>query len=216
MILEDIMKQDIVTLSPNNTIEDAITLLTLHKIRHIPIVDDNKKILGIISDRDIRDASPSILIHNEQSDYLKTQLTKIMTRNVITGSPLDFVEEAAAIFYEYKISCLPVERQGKLIGIVTETDLLHTLVQLTGAHQPSSHIEVKVPNRTGMLAEVVNIIKKRNVNITSILVYPDKDENYKILVFRVQTMNPTGLIADLKASGKIIKFPDIPGATHEL
>jgi len=216
MILEDIMKQDIVTLSPNNTIEDAITLLTLHKIRHIPIVDDNKKILGIISDRDIRDASPSILIHNEQSDYLKTQLTKIMTRNVITGSPLDFVEEAAAIFYECKISCLPVERQGKLIGIVTETDLLHTLVQLTGAHQPSSHIEVKVPNRTGMLAEVVNIIKKRNVNITSILVYPDKDENYKILVFRVQTMNPTGLIADLKASGKIIKFPDIPGATHEL
>jgi len=211
MIIEEIMKHDIVTLKPGNTIEDAIELLHKHKIRHIPIINDSRKIVGIVSDRDIRDASPSILFNNEHSNYLETQLINIMTKNVITGSPLDFVEEAAAIFYEYKIGCLPVERDGKLIGIVTETDLLHTLVQLTGAHQPSSHIEIKVPNRTGMLAEVANIIKKRNVNITSVLVYPDKDERYKILVFRIQTMNPTGLIADLKAADYIIKFPDIPG-----
>ena len=78
---------------------------------------------------------------------------------LITGHPLDFVEEIGAIFYEHKISCLPIVKERKLVGIITQTDLLHTLVELTGAHQPGSQIEIKVPNQAGVLSEITNVFQ---------------------------------------------------------
>jgi acetoin utilization protein AcuB len=214
MILEEIMKTNVFTLTPTDTLGDAVKLLTEHRIRHLPVVNESRQVIGIVSDRDIRDASPSIFHTNEPNNELGILVQSIMTKNVISGGPLDFVEEAAATFYEHKIGCLPIESNGKLVGIVTETDILYTLVQLTGANQPSSHIEIKVPNRTGLLAEVANIVKNRNINITSVLVYPDKDANYKILVFRVQTMNPTRLISDLEEKGFTINWPNNRGFSH--
>lgn len=215
MIVEQIMKTDLTTLKPDDTIAAAIQLLKIKKIRHIPIVGHENQLIGIISDRDVRDASPSILYTNERHEYLQKPISSIMKTNVITGHPLDFVEELSALFYEHRIGCMPITKDGKLVGIVTETDLLHTFVQLTGAHQPGSQIEVKVPHKTGLLSEITNIFRKRKINISSILVYPDKDERYKILVFRVQTMNPMGLIADLKNEGYTVLWPNIPGITNE-
>ena len=117
-----------------------------HRVRHLPIVNENREILGIVSDRNIRDAAPSILTDAaEQKHLLKKSISTIMTTEVITGHPLDFVEEIGCIFYEHHISCLPIENQGKLVGIITETDLLHTLIQLTGANQPGSQIEIEAP-----------------------------------------------------------------------
>ncbi|RDU36178.1 acetoin utilization protein AcuB [Neobacillus piezotolerans] len=212
MIIEEIMKTNVATLKPSDTIEDAIRLMDSKKIRHIPITDDGKKVIGVVTDRDIKEAAPSIFHREEHSEDLQKSLDTIMKKNVITGHPLDFVEETAALFYEQKISCLPVVQDGKLVGIVTETDLLYTLVELTGAHQPGSQFEIKVPNRTGTLFEIANVIRNRKANIQSILVYPDKkDDGYKILVIRVQTMNPVGLIHDLKAAGHHVLWPNIPG-----
>ncbi|MGX1263399.1 acetoin utilization protein AcuB [Rossellomorea marisflavi] len=212
MIIEEIMKSNVETLRPDDSIETAIRLMREKKIKHIPIVDDEMKILGIISDWDVKDAAPSIL--NEQSaDFtLKNPVRQIMQQQVITGHPLDFVEEVAALFYEHRISCLPVLKADKLVGIITETDLLYTLTQLTGANQPGSQIEVKVPHRAGILYEVAGIIRKHNANILSVLVYPDKqDEKQKVLVFRVQTMNPTRVIEEIKSEGYSVLWPNMPG-----
>lgn len=212
MIIEEIMKSNVETLRPDDSIETAIRLMREKKIKHIPIVDDEMKILGIISDRDVKDAAPSIL--NEQSaDFtLKNPVRQIMQKQVITGHPLDFVEEVAALFYEHRISCLPILKADKLVGIITETDLLYTLTQLTGANQPGSQIEVKVPHRAGILYEVAGIIRKHNANILSVLVYPDKqDEQQKVLVFRVQTMNPTRVIEEIKSEGYSVLWPNMPG-----
>ena len=211
MIVEEIMRKNVKTLTPSDTIITAIKLLEDYKIRHLPIVNDQQIIVGIISDRDIRDASPSIFHISEHKEDLDKPLESIMTTNVITGHPLDFVEEIAAVFYEHNIGCLPITTGGKLVGIVTETDLLHTFVQLTGANQPGSQIEVKVANIAGVLSEVATIFGKRNVNISSVLVYPDKDDKFKILVLRVQTMNPTTLITDLKNAGYVVLSPYLPG-----
>ncbi|MBB3907032.1 acetoin utilization AcuB family protein [Anoxybacillus rupiensis] len=213
MIVEQIMKTNIFTLHPNSTITDAINLVKQKRIRHIPIVDEEQRILGIVTDRDIRDASPSIFHAHEHLEDFEKPISTLMKTDVITGHPLDFVEEIAALFYEHRISCLPIETDGKLVGMVTETDLLYTLVQLTGAHQPGSQIEVKVPNYSGMLSEVAAVFAKRNMNISSVLVYPDSDERYKILVFRIQTMNPTGIIADLKNAGYAVLWPNLPGVS---
>jgi|SRR3954466_14860692 acetoin utilization protein AcuB len=212
MIVEEIMKTDVAVLLPTDTIADAIRLMDTRKIRHIPIVDQDKHLQGLITVAKIREATPSIFHANEHPEDLKKPLETIMEKNVITGHPLDFVEEAAGLFYEHKISCIPIINDGKLIGIVTETDLLRTMVELTGAHQPGSQIEIKVPNLAGVLSEITAVIKKRNANILSVLVYPDKKDNhYKILVIRVQTINPTALIQDLKQAGHQVLWPNLPG-----
>jgi acetoin utilization protein AcuB len=215
MIVEEIMKTDIATLTESDSIATAIQLLKTKKIRHIPIVDAEFKLVGIISDRDVRDASPSIFHIDERQEYLQKPLTSIMKTNVIIGHPLDFVEEISGLCYEHRISCLPIIKDGKLVGIVTETDLLYTFIQLTGTNQPGSQIEVKVPNTTGQLSDISKIFMDRNINISSVLVYPDKDDKFKILVFRVQTMNPTGVIADLKKQGYTVLWPNIPEIKHE-
>ena len=212
MIVEEIMKTDVAVLLPTDTIADAIRLMDTRKIRHIPIVNQNNHLQGLITIAKIREATPSIFHANEHPEDLKKPLETIMEKNVITGHPLDFVEEAAGLFYEHKISCIPIINDGKLIGIVTETDLLRTMVELTGAHQPGSQIEIKVPNLAGVLSEITAVIKERNANILSVLVYPDKKDNYyKILVIRVQTINPTALIQDLKQAGHQVLWPNLPG-----
>ncbi|MBA4537697.1 CBS domain-containing protein [Bacillus aquiflavi] len=212
MIVEEIMKTNVETLFPSNTIADAIRLMNEKKIRHLPIVNSENHVLGIVTDRDIRDAKPSIFRYEEQKEDLNKPLETVMKTNVIIGHPLDFVEEVAALFYEHNISCLPIVKDHVLVGIITETDLLHTLIQLTGAHQPGSQIEVKVPNKTGMLCNIASVMRNRKANIQSVLVYPDKnDENFKILVIRVQTMNPIGLVQDLQKAGFHVLWPNMPG-----
>ncbi|MDQ0215029.1 acetoin utilization protein AcuB [Oikeobacillus pervagus] len=212
MIIEEIMKKDLITLQPDATIKTALHLLRTNKIRHIPVIDNNLKLIGLISDRDIKEAIPSILQKESQEDLLSKPIHLFMKKDVITGHPLDFVEDVAVIFYEHNIGCLPILNEDQLVGIVTETDVMRTFVELTGANQPGSRFEIKVPNKAGVLYEVVKIIKKRNSMIHSVLVYPDKsDDRYKILVFRVRTMNPVGTIDDLKKDGYMVLWPNMPG-----
>ncbi|WP_458412202.1 acetoin utilization AcuB family protein [Schinkia sp. CFF1] len=214
MIIEEIMNPNVVSMRPHESIGKAIELMDANRIRHIPIIDENQYVIGIVTDRDIKDVSPSILHADEHSEDLYRPISTIMTENVLTGHPLDFVEEVSSMFYEHKIGCLPIVKEGKLVGIITETDMLHTLVKLMGADQPSSLIEVKVENRLGKLSEVAQIFSEKNVNIISVLVYPDKKDNgSKILLFRVQTMNPMKSIEELKKRGYTVLWPNLPGVT---
>lgn len=213
VIVEEIMRKNVVALSKDDIIANAIRLMNENKIRHLPIIDENQHLIGLVTDRDIRDATPSILFETEKfKELLQNPLEMIMRTDIITGHPLDFVEEVSAIIYEHRIGCLPILKDDKLVGIVTETDLLRTLVELTGAHQPGSQIEIKVPNKAGMLSEITTVIRNRKANIQSVLVYPDKsDEKYKIIVLRVQMMNPLSIIQDLQDAGHQVLWPNTPG-----
>lgn len=212
MIVEEIMKTDVSTLFPTDTIADAIHLMDVKRIRHIPVINEERHLLGLITVSKIRAATPSIFHANEHPEDMKKTIDTLMEKDVITGHPLDFVEEIAGVFYEHKISCVPIVNNHKLVGIVTETDLLRTMVELTGSHQPGSQIEIKVPNITGVLSDIAAIIRNRHANILSVLVYPDKeDDHHKVIVIRVQLMNPTGLIDDLKKAGHHVLWPNLPG-----
>ena len=214
MIVEEIMKTEIVTVTPTVSIAETMRLMETKKIRHIPVIDAEQQLVGIVTLSDIRDAAPSIFRSNEHVEDMQNPVDTIMKKDVITGHHLDFVEEIAALFYEHKIGCLPITNDRKLVGIVTETDLLRTLVELTGAHQPGSQIEIRVPNLAGKLSDITSKIKNRKANILSVLVYPDKkNDQYKILVIRLQTMNPTLLIQDLKQSGYDVLWPNLPGVS---
>ena len=211
MIIEEIMKTDIHTLAPDDTIAAALQLCRDHKVRHIPILNEEGLLVGLVTDRDIKDATPSILKKEYGADELNKPLSLIMKKNVITGHPLDFVEDVAATFYEHSISCLPVVQHNEVIGLVTETDVLNTFVELTGVHQPGSRIEIRVENKAGVLFEILQVMHRRRVNVQSVLVYPDRDEAYKVIVLRIRTMNPVGVVDDLKKAGHDVLWPNMPG-----
>ncbi|MGE6378706.1 acetoin utilization AcuB family protein [Peribacillus muralis] len=216
MIVEKIMNEDIITLTPADTIHSAVVIIKKKRIRHIPIVDDSFQLVGLVSDRDIRDAAPSIFNTAEYKTGLQKPLSSIMKTDLITGHPLDFVEEIGAVFCENNISCLPIVKERKLVGIITGSDLLQSFVELTGVNQPGSQIEIKIPNKAGTLHDIAHIFKRRNSNILSTLVYPEKDgTDYKILVIRVQTMNPFMVVEDLKKEGYTVLWPSLPGTSHE-
>lgn len=214
MLVEEIMKTDVITCHKDETIYQALGLMKKNKIRHLPIIDDQDHLVGIVAERNLKEALPLAAEQAIEETFFAKPISEVMVTDLVTAHRLDFVEDLAAVLYEHKIGCIPIIEHDKVIGLVTETDMLYTLVQLTGAHQPSSLIEVQVENRSGTLAEVAQIIGSHNVNITSILVYPNSNKKMKSLVFRIQTIDPNQIIQDLEKNGYHVPWPNLPGISE--
>lgn len=190
MRIEEIMRKKMVTIHSSTTIGEALLLLRANRIRHLPVIE-NDSLVGIVSDRDLRDALPSrLLTHDDDDTVLHKPVANIMNQQVITAHPLDFIEDAALQLYEHKIGSLPIVEGNRLVGLITESDLFSSLIELFGVNKPSSHIEVEVDDRVGMLAEVSQVFRDAQVNVTSVVVFPGKKPAKKNLVFRVQTIDP--------------------------
>ncbi|MBO0586204.1 acetoin utilization AcuB family protein [Sporosarcina sp. E16_8] len=212
MLIEEIMITEVLTLSPENTVKDALEAMRDKKVRHLPILSADGTVVGIVTDRDLKEVVPSSVSEIKDNSPYDTLLSDVMTKNPILGHPMDFVEEAAVLFYDNKIGSLPIVSNKKLVGIITETDLLYKYIELTGAHQPGSQIEVRVPNTPGILFEVSKVFHEQKLNVLSVLVYPDKEnEANKILVIRINSMNPLKIIEGLKVSGFEVLWPNVPG-----
>ncbi|RXT13500.1 acetoin utilization AcuB family protein [Ammoniphilus sp. CFH 90114] len=211
MLIEDIMNRNVVTVKPTDSIRLAMLVAAQQRIRHLPVLDENNKLVGILSDRDLRDACPSKFECEQNDEIYNRPVSEIMHRDVITAHPLDFVEEAAFSLYDNKIGCLPVIDQDELKGIITETDILHTLVELMGVQYPSSHVEVEVNDQPGMLADVAAVFKQTRSNVTSVLVFPGKHHGKKNLVFRVQTIDTRKIKTALEEAGYKVCWPQEPG-----
>lgn len=211
MLVERMMTSPCFTVNEVETIEHALEMMARHDIRHLPVVDSNMKVLGIVSDRDINLALPSILGIEDSAAHLAMPITRIMHKNVVTCHPLDFVEDIAVDFYEQKIGCVPVVQNNQCIGIVTQKDMLNTFLELTGVTTPGSAVEVAVPDRAGIMHDVTKIFNINKVSIESILVYRDRTPGYKLVLIRMQSMNPTKIIADLNEAGFEVRTPHNSG-----
>lgn len=129
------MKTELVTLAPEAPLRDAVTMELQRKIRHIPVVDASGKLVGIVTDRDIKRALPSPLtgsLAREEYDSVldETTLAKVMTRDPQTVSPDTTLADAVQLLFEKKIGGLPVVENGKLVGIFTQTDALALCLEL--------------------------------------------------------------------------------------
>ena len=128
--VEDFMHLNPVVLKSDASVIEAIKLLEEHNFRHLPIVDDENRVIGIVSDRDIKQVRVAIDLFNVSLEEAEEEIVvaDIMTRNVITVSPDTLLQKAAEIMMIHKIGALPVVESDKIIGIITETDLLKALV----------------------------------------------------------------------------------------
>jgi acetoin utilization protein AcuB len=130
-----------VTISPDTSFLKAQSYLQVKGVRHLPVVDENDRLVGIVTDRDIKEAAPSdaILLSVQEQNYLlgKLKVSSFMTpkEKLITITPDTLIEEAVQLMHDNKIGCLPVLEGGKLYGIFTESDALDHLVDIFGSKQ---------------------------------------------------------------------------------
>ena len=214
MIVEEIMNEEPYTLAPTNTVLEALKLMRDKKVRHLPVIDEERHVLGVITERDIKEVLPSSLQDEPNSPVFQAKVEEIMVKDPLVGHPLDFVEEVALTFYESKVGCLPIVSGEKLVGIVTTTDLLYTYIELTGATEPGSKIEIRVADTPGVLFEITKIFHHHHANVQSVLVYPDSENTQnKILSVRVKTLNPLAMINDLRNEGFDVLWPNLPGVS---
>jgi len=133
MKVSDRMTRDVVTLEEDQTLREALGLQQRHKIRHIPVVA-GAAVVGILTDRDLKRATPSLLTGVEQEKYDQlldnTRVDQVMTRNPRTVSPETTLKEVAEILIEHKFGSLPVIDANRLVGIITDIDLLGALCEL--------------------------------------------------------------------------------------
>lgn len=199
------MKRNPVFVDEGDSMKKAMDLLKEHEIRHLPVLKDGERLVGILSERDIKQASPSpaTALEIREIYYLldKVKVKQIMTRRPYTISSSAPIEEAALIMREKKIGCLPVIEEGKLVGIITETDILDAFIESMGVSGPGYRMELSLPNRPGMLFEVLKLMKDFDVNIVSVATATNDDPDRKILVLRVETKNYKLLKAALKKGG---------------
>ena len=201
--VRDAMTREVVTVAPETSAGQAWGLCRERNIRHLPVVESGR-LVGIISDRDLRDLSPPRDTPDQENTLGWVRIRDMMSPEVVTAHALDTIEHAARVIHENKFNCLPVVAGGELVGIITSSDLVRTLVELVGAHGPGSWVEVEVPNEPGTLAGVTDVIRDRHVNIASVLVGPASRATYRSIVLRLETTDPTNIAESLTAAGYVV------------
>jgi len=203
MLVQDVMQTNLVTVTRETTLPEALHLTSQRGIRHLPVLDDGR-LVGILSDRDLKRAmaSPATSLEAHELNYLLDRLRvgEIMTRTVITIGRMFPIEAAACLMVQEKIGALPVTDAEQLIGLVTETDVLRLFVRALGASEPSSRLDVVLGNRPHALAEAVQAVDNAGVDISSIMTLAGEG-GVKEVVLRVRTINPAPVVWALQTRG---------------
>jgi acetoin utilization protein AcuB len=212
MLVSKKMKRDLVTISKDERMTTAKKILREKNIRHLPVVD-GKKLVGLVTNMDIRkaEASPATSLEIRELHYLldKIKVSEIMTRNVITISPDISVEEATTLLHANKIGCLPVVEDGNLVGIITEDDVLAILIEVMGMKEKGSRLEVLLEDKPGALADVTRIIKEHNVNIISVVTDAADDVGKRVVILKLKTFYFEPIKKALEAGGYPVVYAKI-------
>jgi acetoin utilization protein AcuB len=209
--VRDAMTRDVVTVGPEESAARAWGLCRERNIRHLPVVEGGR-LVGIVSDRDLRDLSPPRDTADQENTLGWVQIRDMMSTGVVTAHPLDTIEHAAKVIYENRFNCLPVVADDEIVGIITSSDLVRTLVELTGAHGEGSWVEVEVPNEPGQLASITEVIRDRHVNIVGIFLGPASREAYRTIVLRLETTDPTSIAGSLTDAGYVVTSTESTGS----
>jgi acetoin utilization protein AcuB len=170
------MKTKLVTITSDTSVFKARELMDQHKISHLPVTDGKAHLVGIITDRDLKQAwaSPATTLSVHELTYALQKLTveSIMTRKVITASADMTIERAARILHDSRIGALPVLQKDKLVGIITTTDLMEVLLMALGMSDDSRRLSILVRDRIGVLADVGKYMQQAQINIRSVIIVP--------------------------------------------
>ena len=210
MYIGRIMHTDLITVSPKTTLVEARKILQEEKIDHLLVVSDKKKLVGILSDRDLKQywASPATSLSTHELNYLldKVLVSMVMIKTVVTIPTNTTIERAAFVMQQNRISALPVMEDGELAGIITSTDVMGVLLQAIGMSEDSLRLSVFVRDSIGKLAEVTACLKDAGVNLQSLFCWPEsKHPGITQIVMRVTSQDAEKAIPALSSKGFTVK-----------
>ncbi len=216
MLVENWMNPKVITAHVNDSMLDASKILKEHGIRHLPILKEGK-LVGIVTDRDLKRASPSDATTLEAHELLyiiaNIKVGEIMTKNPITVPYNYTVEEAAEILLEHKISGMPVvDKGGMVVGTITQADIFKVLISLTGIGRRGIQFAFELEDRPGSIKEVADILRKYGGRMSSILGHYEKaSSGYRhvyIRAYDIQREKLGELKKELMAAAKVLYMID--------
>lgn len=192
------MTRNPITITPDVTVPEAQAIMRREKVQRLPVLDNNGRLVGIVTSLDLIHASPSPATSLDiyEMHYLlsKLKVEKVMTRQVITVTEDLPIEEAARIMVDNKISGLPVMRGDVLVGIITETDLFKLFIELFGARHKGIRLTLLLPEKKGELAKVSNAITECGGNIVSFAIFDGEDPTNGYCTLKVTGVEKAALL----------------------
>lgn len=213
MFVSKSMTRKVQTIGPETSVVEAQQIMSREKIRHLPVVDEKNRLIGIVTDRDIRSALPSTILGDGAAGKDREKIAgltarDLMTKTPITVSPMDTLQDALLLIQKARVGAFPVvDEQGFLVGIISVRDLMRAFINVLGIGEPGTLIGILVEEKVGQMKKIVDAITEEKVSFGSILVArywePDKRAVFPYLL----TNNVAPIKRKLKSMGYTLIDP---------
>ena len=188
MLVGERMSHPIISIAPDMPVHDALDMFRREHIRRAPVIKGGK-LIGIVSDHDLLNASPSpaTSLSVWEMNYLLSKITvsEVMTKNVLTIDENTPIEEAARIMADNKVGGLPVMRDSHVVGIITETDLFKIFLELMGARERGIRVTALIEDKPGQLAKITEAIAEAGGNFIAFGQFSGEDPSTRLVTFKV-------------------------------
>ncbi|NLO40227.1 MAG: CBS domain-containing protein [Ruminiclostridium sp.] len=209
MFVKNKMTANPFTISPDQSIPDAHEIMSKNNVRRLPVVKDGK-LVGVVSKEDIARSSPSkatSLSINELTYLLaKTKISRVMTKNPILISSNALLEEAAILMRDNNVSFLPVVDDGKLVGIITESDIFDSFIELLGFREKGTRLTIEVNDEPGIMSHLTGIFTIYGANITHVAVYRGTSVGKSVIVTGINSLNTLEIEKAIESHGYKILY----------
>ncbi len=213
MFIDKSMTREVIAINPETTIAEAAGLLARHRIRHLPVTASDGKLVGIVTDRDIRSAMPSSVATGEEAERERERVAQrrvkdIMTTKVVTVSPMNTLEDALLLMQQTKVGGFPVvDAHGLLLGIISIRDLMRAFINVLGIEEPGTLLCIVVEDKIGQLKKIVDAITEERISFGSILVARYWEEGKRAVFPYLLTSNVARVKAKLEGLGFALLNP---------
>jgi len=216
MLVKNWMSKEVVTVDADDSMQNAIYILQEQNIKMLPVMDDGN-LVGIITDRDLKKASPSDATTLDMHELLflisKIKVKDLMKKPVYAVPPDYTVEEAAALLLEKKISGLPVvDENNRLIGIITRSDLFRVIISLSGLGKKGIQFAIRIKDVPGTIKEVRELIHEYGARTAGLLSSSDHAPvdhlNFYFRIYQIDRQKLPSLLADIKEKGTLLYMVD--------
>jgi acetoin utilization protein AcuB len=210
MFVGERMSRPVISVSPDTPINDALAMFRKEHIRRAPVIKDGK-LVGIVSERDLLNASPSSVttLSVWELNYLISKVTvkNVMAKKVVTVDQATPIEEAARIMADKKIGGVPVMSGSNVVGIITETDLFKIFLELMGARQKAWRVTATIAEQPGQLAKLTQAVAQSGGNFISFGMFSGPDANSRVVTFKVEGLDKNRIREVLEPV--VVKFWDM-------
>jgi acetoin utilization protein AcuB len=213
MFISKSMTQEVLTIDEHADIAQAQAMMDKHRIRHLPVVEEDNFLIGIVTDRDIRSALPSpyLPVSDSAASTKRLQEIKIkdiMTKNPVSISPSDTIQDALLLIQKIRVGALPVvDEHGRLKGIISVRDLLRAFTNVLGLGEPGMLLGILVEQKIGQMKKIVDAITEEKVSFGSILVARYWDEGKRAVFPYLLTQNVGPIKRKLEKMGYTLLDP---------